>query len=41
MELLEPADGLYGSMQENNSWTGMVNDLIHDVSAWSLTSYTT
>ena len=31
MEILEPSDELYGSMQENGSWTGMVNDLIHDV----------
>ncbi len=31
-EIVEPADGAYGSMKDDGSWDGMVNDLIHDVS---------
>ena len=29
--LLEPADNLYGTMQPNNSWNGMINELVLDV----------
>ena len=31
-ELYEPPDGAYGTMQNDGSWDGMVNELIMDVS---------
>ena len=31
-ELYEPPDGAYGTMQNDGSWNGMVNELIQDVS---------
>lgn len=31
-QLLEPPDGSYGTMQDNGSWNGMINELIQDVS---------
>ena len=30
--LVEPPDGMYGAMQADGSWNGMVNELIQDVS---------
>jgi len=29
--LLEQEDGAYGTMQANNTWNGMINELIQDV----------
>ena len=30
-KIYEPEDGAYGTMQEDGSWNGMVNELIQDV----------
>ena len=41
-DIKEPTDGLYGSMQADGSWNGMINMLIKDVSftgnIWELTA---
>lgn len=37
-ELIESTDGAYGAATDNGSWTGMINDLLQDVSTDTICS---